>query len=382
MKYVLPFLSLLIYVALCSCQEQKPVSKQAPAAITEAKSEAVPVNDTVYETQPLYTLEEYNHDKVESEFKAGDDVYKAYTESYSLNDSSLVEVLFDSVGGRQVQVEKLRCHNHVYKIRLTKNGKLVFQKQFTKLDFLKAGDNGFIKESAPDAPNFKGVTTEGNAIFDLLFCLPESDFGVVASFSTDSKGNLLHYEPTGADCSSEVQTSPNRSYYLTCNKLYGPNGYVFSFGKPDMVATAFLTDTSFVAVNYSTKRIYNKEKHDWEETHEEETNNLIVYHVNGKKLSAHKFNGFYFELGYIIQMEVLQKQGILLLFDGEKKELHTISISNPQSSNVVPVKNLQKLNKRLRSGNWYEVPMADETGEQFYFYVASDTLKAYHVAKR
>ncbi|KAA3437825.1 DUF4738 domain-containing protein [Rufibacter hautae] len=385
MKNELRLLAFLVCLALCACQKQKPVAQTIAAPKADVRNEVVPVNDTVYETQYLYSREEEKDRNEQSEFKVGNDVYKAFTESYSLNDSSLVQILPDSIKSKQMSVKKLKCHNHVYNIKLTKNGKLVYEKQFTKLDFLKLDDDGFLKESAPNAPSFRGVTADGKVLFDMWFCLPDSDFGGISFFSTDLKGNLLQlesYSSTGGNgCDGGVETSPDRRYFLSCQKLYGPKGYVFSFGKPDMVKATFLSDTTFVAIYDFVHRSYNKLKGEWEETHDEKANNLIVYHVNGKRLASYRYRGFTNELDYNAPLEIFKDPGVLVLMDTEKEEIHSISLAHSQVSAVYSLSSLTKLTSRSQMPDWQEASM-EALGKKYYFYFALDTLKAYHIAKR
>jgi hypothetical protein len=78
-------------------------------------------------------------------------------------------------------------------------------------------------------------------------------------------------------------------------------------------------------------------------------------------------------------MEVLREEGILVLFNGEKKEVQTISISNPQQASIIPVDKLKKIAKREKKGEWKEVETNDNFGKDYFFYLTADTIKAYYV---
>lgn len=373
----------MLLVWLSACQEKKtaPPETSAPVAIAPP-TDTVAVIDTVFETQLRYT-EEYEHHQDQYEFRAGEDVYKAFTESYSLNDSSLVQIWPDSAGGRLVGYKGLRCHNHVYKIRLTKNGKLLYQKQFSKPDFLKLEDTDYIKESVPFAPTFRGVTADGRVIFDMWFGFPESDAGEISFFTTDLKGTLLQLEAYsgtgGAGCERGVEVTPNGQYFLSCQKLYGPKRYEFNFGKEEMVTARFLSDTSFVALYNYVRRYYDPQKREWQEEYDDKTPNLIIYHVSGKKLASHFYHGFFNILDYQAPIDVLKEQGVLLLLDEAKKEVQTISMTHPQSAATTKLSSLTKLLNGKRQAAWHESPEFYAMEGKYRFYFAADTLKAYAV---
>ncbi|ALJ01032.1 hypothetical protein [Rufibacter tibetensis] len=380
----------MTFILVTACESRKPIQEkqQVPSSQNEVKTgpptSTILSVDTIRETQEPFKRAEYPYQKSQFEFKAGSDTYKAVTESYSLNDSSLTEVHRDSVQGKLTAVRIIKAHNHVYHINLTKNGKPVYSKRFTKQDFLKLENDGFIIESVPMAPEFRGITQDGRVLFDIWFGLPFSDFGSISFFSTDLKGNLLQlesYSSTGGNgCDGQVHTNPNRKYFLTCHTLYGPNGYSFEFGKPDMVTARFISDTTFFALYDYVQWSFDKKKKEWDSTYDRKTKNLIFYHVNGRKLASYRYDGFFNELDYGVPVLEVKGLGKLYLLDDERKSIHSFSTLNPDKSEIIPFTSLKKLKKRSTGEKWKEVTI-DRTffGKRYSFYFSADTLKAYFV---
>ncbi|GGK82612.1 hypothetical protein ACD591_11310 [Rufibacter glacialis] len=376
------------YFFLMSCESRTPIQQKEISAptigITEPPQPFPPSVDTLRFTQEPYKRGEYSYQRSQKEFKAGPDTYKAITEGYSLNDSSLTEIQRDSAEGKLTRVRVIKAHNHVYSITLTKNGKTLYSKKFTKHDFLKLENDGFIIESVPMAPEFRGVTQEGRVLFDIWFGLPASDFGGISYFSTDLKGNLLQlesYSSTGGNgCDGQVHTNPNRKYFLTCHTLYGPNGYAFKFGKPDMVTARFLSDTSFFALYNYVKWTFTKDKQEWDALYDRTTKNLIFYHVNGSQLASYRYDGFYNELDYAVPTFTVEEVGRLYLLDEETTTIHAYSTSDPRQSQRIPFQSLQKLWNRPKDKKWKEVALEQTFfGKKYSFYFSGDTLKAYFV---
>ncbi|WP_192825212.1 hypothetical protein [Rufibacter sp. LB8] len=377
----------LVLVSVWACQKKEVAKVTDSSSGTPQLSPPLTLTkriDTTYYTQYLFKRGEYDYMNSQVELKVGDDTFKAVTEGYSLNDSSLTETLRDSADGELKSVRIMKAHNHVYKIKLSKNGEVLFDKKFTKHDFLKLENDGFIIESVPMAAQFRGVTLDGRVLFDIWFGLPDSDFGGISFFSTDLKGNLLQlesYSSTGGNgCDGEVHTSPNRKYFLNCHTLFGPGNYKFKFGKEDMVAAKFLTDTTFFALYDYVERYYNKAKKKWEEKYDRKTKNLIFYHVNGKKIAEYRYDGFYNELDYALPMFWLDDQHQVYFMDEEKKRLHTFSATDPTDYKVIPLNSINSLKKRPVDSTLKEVLM-DRTflGKNYYFYFSSDTLKSFFV---
>lgn len=382
-------MGILAFLAFVSCEKQKAARQklEAPSLPSEmaiaSPTTVMEKVDTTYYTQHPYKRREYPYMKRKSEFKAGEDVYTAITEVYSLNDSSFTEIQRDSVQGKLKSVQITKAHNHVYKIQLSKNGKPLFSKQFTKHDFLKLENDGFIIESVPIAAEFRGVTEDGRVLFDIWFGLPESDYGGISFFATDLKGNLLQlesYSSTGGNgCDGIVHTSPNRRYFLNCHTLYGPDGYKFKFSKPDMVTAEFISDTSFFALYDYVEHSYDKVKKEWETKYDRESNNLIFYHINGRKLASYRYDGFYNELDYTAPVFGLKDYDLLFMLNEEKQQLHSYSTANPTSSKIWSLKEVTQLKKRPKNDIWKEQPLESFLGNKYHFYFSSDTLKAFYV---
>ncbi|MFC7000116.1 hypothetical protein [Rufibacter roseus] len=379
MKKECTYLFLLVIIAFGSCQKEKPAQEKAGSANagTTTLPEASPKNDTVY--QYAYPDTERRYDT--TEVIVGSDVYKAITQAYSLNDSSVVEV-YEWDSGEKPVPHKSYNHDTHYQVRLQKNGKVLFQKAFRKEDFMKLEkENGYIGESAPIPPVFRGVTADDKVLFDIVFGLPDSDVGGVAMLVTDLKGTplrLQNYSHTGGGgCDSELQLTNDRKYYLNCSSLYGPAGYIFDFGISDVVYSSFLTDTTFVVIyDYIISRGYRTEKgvREYHEERDRKSKNLIFYHVNGKSLAGYRYDGFFEELGYTAPVAKVDSSFVLL--DGKGESLFIIDIADPLQNKTTYLHELERLDKRVKDKTVNEIKLYTPQ-EYYYFYFTPNGIKYY-----
>ncbi|WP_210489238.1 DUF4738 domain-containing protein [Rufibacter aurantiacus] len=371
------FFTLLFTFFFYACKKKAPVKKEEGTTqkqpIVNPETETKP--DTIYQT--AYIDKEPRYDT--AEVKRGADIFEAFTEAVSLNDSSIVEV-YHADG--ESKVYKGKNHNNLYKIRLFKNGKLLFAKAFTKHDFLKLEPhNGYLKESAPSPANLKGVTADDRVLFDITFGLPDSDVGGIATLVTDIKGTpllLQNYSHTGGSgCDGILQVTSDGKYFLNCETLYGPNGYAFNFSKPNVVHASLLTDTSFVVIyDYILSQGYRTEEgvKVWHVERDEKTHNVVVYHVNGNRLASFRYDGFFETLGYSAPVGLIQDK--FLLLDPRKKELQTIEIAAPAIRQKIPLDQVKKLPKRIKNPAVKEVYMFTDQG-YYYFYPFPESLQYY-----
>ncbi len=360
---------------VCACTKEETAKTKASPPPLETPKAALSSPDTIYET--AYMDKERYYDT--SQVKIGQDVYVSHAEAISLNDSSFVEVFsWDDYR----TVHKVKQHNNLYKIKLLKNGQTVFQKQFTKHDFARMEkENPYIQGSVPRPLVFTGITTDGKVLFDVHFGLPDSDVGGIATLVTDMRGTpllLQNYNHTGGGgCDGTLQLSENRQYYLNCQTLYGPNGYKFDFARSDVVYTSFLTDTSFVVLyDYILKSGYRMENGVKEYYEERDTiyDNLVFFHVNGKRLASDRYDGFFQELGYTAPVKLIQNSFVTL--DGKKEEVTVYPFSNPSERKRISLKEAQKLSKRMKKPPVQEVFI--RTLERNYFlYFFPDGLQYY-----
>ncbi|MGV3539404.1 MAG: hypothetical protein ACO1OQ_06305 [Rufibacter sp.] len=371
------FLYFLCLFLVFSCQKkQAEISSPKPQDTVFITQPEKVKSDTLYQTE--YIEKDHYYDT--TLLKVGRDTYLCLSEAYSLNDSSLTET--EEWGVEGFKFRQVRYHNNLYKVKLLKNGNTVFDRNFTKKDLIKLeSDNPYVKGGVARPFIFKGITGENKLVFDVWLGYQDSDVGGISTLVTDYKGKpllLQNYNHTGGGgCDGELQLTSDRKYYLNCSSLYGPNGYKFDFEKNNVVHASFLTDTSFVVIyDYILKTELRKGEFGTyiHEERDEKSKNVIIYHVNGKKLEACRYDGFFQELGYSAPVAKVDSSFVLL--DGEKKFMQIINIKNPSLSRKISLNELEKVENRMRDSLQKEVKIITDL-TRYYFYFSPNKIRYY-----
>ncbi|GAA4300033.1 hypothetical protein [Nibribacter koreensis] len=369
------WLLIVAVILVWSCQKNKNTT-QEKLKVAPVSTASKLIIDTTYSIHEIIQ----DRDEQISKVRIGNTVYQSTARTYSLNDSALLHTSIDTIED-VINVRRERAHSYVYSVKLSQDGKVVYDKKYTRPEFYSLLKEDLVMRSAPLAPQLRGVTNDGRVVFELAFVYPESDVGMMTFFTTDLKGNLLQMESlsTSEGCYSSVAVSKSGKYFITCTTLYGPNGYEFSFQKPNIVHAEFLTDTSFVAIydiiSKSGKRIENGVQEYYEER-DSISDNLIIYHVNGKKLASYKYHGYFQELGYTVPIAIIPEKNKLILIDDGKQNMLSISLASPSKFEEIKLSSLKRLNKRLEKGQNFEHELY-VLGKKYFIYFFPEGIKYY-----
>lgn len=354
MKYTLLCVSILCCVL--SCGSKTEVDSNASkvegnnAVLNDAPTAETP--DTIRFTDYV-DPEKYRLDET---FTYGDENYEVDVLSYSLGDSAFSEIYTDSTTTPH-KVRFRKYHNNNYQLKVRRDGNLLYNRTFTKKDFLGMGDDYRVKIAYPGAPVPVGFTSNGWAVFNLWLAPYGSDYGVMAFFVLDDKGELIRkeiYGSTGGNGCGSISLSGDRKYILTCNSLYGIDGSEFKFGRNHMVATTFLTDSSFAAITDIVTKSEIREKKEFingktytiKYLHEERDtiiDNLVFYDLKGRKLAGYRYDGFSMELDYNAPVELIPSINKLFLLDADKQEIYLVNAADPRQMQTLKLINLKQL---------------------------------------
>ncbi|WP_114778863.1 hypothetical protein [Botryobacter ruber] len=385
MKFLIPIF-LVFFLLSCGSEKTSVASEPIVSSIEKNASHQL---DTIFYVDNVVTEKQETSKK----FSYGSDSYQVDVVAFSLGDTAFTEVYTDStIIPHTVHVEKY--HNNAYQVKVSKNGKLLYNRMLTKKDFMGMGGDYTVKISYPSVPVPIGVAANGWAVFDLWLVANESDYGGIAFFALDETGNLVlkdFYGGSGGSGCSSLQLSDDRNHILTCTTLYSLNGESIKFGRDNMVVTSFLTDSSFVAITdivtksemRTRQETYNGKLHTIKYLHEERDNtsdNLIIYDTGGKKLAGYRYDGFSNELDYSVPMELVPALDKLVLLDEEKQLLYLISISNPAQATFLKLNDLPQQTEPGSKDFEASVVMQGFSGNKHGIYFIGDKI-AYQLLK-
>jgi hypothetical protein len=250
--------------------------------------------------------------------------------------------------------------NCIYTISLSDvQGKKIFSRRLSKMDFWDRVYKGIVIASDPDIPAFLGYTKHFKSLlFTLDFMLPESDWGTQCFFMLDLQGGLKEISESnnfgGGDIDCEPTVSGNGKAILTCNKILNARGRSVDLYREDRetILARFLTDTT-VLVIYDYDPAKNPK-------------NAVVLKTNGTAVTKFTYRGYYNVLGYVVPLYFLPETNSVYLLDERRAQLHVLSNRDPKKivrhsfKEMAPFKGTQK-----RSEIKFEME-TEESGHIFY----------------